>query len=286
MTKLKGVFTALVTPFHNGEVQLDTYRSLCERQLHSGVSGLVPCGTTGETPTLTHQEWTGLVKTAVSVANGNAPVIAGCGSNSTQKTIESIQQAKELGADAALVVFPYYNKPNPTGLFAHVQAACAQDLPIVLYHVPGRTGQRLGAAQLETLCRVPGVIALKEATGDVTLGQELVNRLSDTNVSLLSGDDFTFAALTAMGFDGVISVISNPAPAMTNAWYHAANNGDIPTLRELRSKLLPVISALFSSTNPVPCKGMMAGMNLIPNELRLPLCAEEIPAENLWKDLR
>ena len=286
MTKLKGVFTALVTPFHNGKVQLDTYRSLCERQLQGGVSGLVPCGTTGETPTLSHQEWSDLIQTAVSAAKGKAPVIAGCGSNSTSKTIAAVQQAKALGADAGLVVFPYYNKPNPTGLLAHVQAVCAQGLPIVLYHVPGRTGQRLSADQLETLCRVPGVIALKEATGDVTLGQQLINRLFDTNVSLLSGDDFTFAALTTMGFDGVISVISNPAPKQTTEWYQAADSGDVSKIRALRQKLLPVVAALFSSTNPVPCKGMMAGMGLLQNELRLPLDAEAIPVENLWKHLK
>jgi len=282
--KLTGVFTALVTPFHNGDVDFDAFRMLCRRQINSGVAGLVPCGTTGETPTLTQTEWAQLITIAVQEANGKFPVIAGCGSNSTAVTVENIRQAKALGADAALVVFPYYNKPNPSGLLAHVKAACGEDLPIVLYHVPGRTGQRLGAAQLEELCRVPGVIALKEATGDVTLGQELVNRLLDSNVSLLSGDDFTFAALVAMGFDGVISVISNPAPALTAEWCAVANEGDIARLRELRTLLLPVVSTLFSSTNPLPCKAIMAQMGLLNNEARLPLQAIEL--NTTWGELR
>jgi 4-hydroxy-tetrahydrodipicolinate synthase len=282
--KLSGVFTALVTPFHNHIVDYEAFRQLCQRQLQSGVAGLVPCGTTGETPALSQEEWIRLISVAVEVAAGNKPVIAGCGSNSTSQTIENIRLAKQLGVDAALVVFPYYNKPNPAGLLAHVKAVCAEELPIVLYHVPGRTGQHLGAEQLEELCRIPGVVGLKEATGDVALGQELVNRLSDTNVSLLSGDDFTFAALVAMGFDGVISVISNPAPQQTVSWYQAGNVGDITSLRSLRAELLPVVATLFSSTNPLPCKAIMATMGLLYNEARLPLQAIEL--EGSWEHLQ
>ena len=244
MKMIKGICTALVSPFRNGVVDLDTFRSLCQRQLDSGIHGLVPCGTTGETPALTHEEWSSLVRTAVEVSAGSVPVIAGCGSNSTAKTVESIKEAKNLGADAALVVFPYYNKPNLEGHRRHVQAACAAGLPVVLYHVPGRTGQRLSADLLEELCRMEGVVGLKEATGDATLGQELINRLEDTDVSILSGDDFTYAALTTMGFDGAISVLSNPAPQLSCAWFAAAQAGDISTLRSLRSKLLPVASQI------------------------------------------
>jgi 4-hydroxy-tetrahydrodipicolinate synthase len=272
--RLQGVFTALVTPFREGEVDLDRFRSLCRRQLDAGVHGLVPCGTTGETPTLTHEEWASLVGAAVEVSGGRAPVIAGCGSNATAATAANIREAKELGADAALVVFPYYNKPSPQGLESHVREACAQGLPVVLYHVPGRTGQRIGAALLERLCRIPGVVGLKEATGDVTLGQELLNRLEGAGVSLLSGDDFTYAALAAMGFDGVISVVSNPAPAMAVEWLEAAHTGDVQRLRAMRRKLLPVVSALFSASNPIPCKAAMHRMGLLENELRLPLAAQ------------
>jgi 4-hydroxy-tetrahydrodipicolinate synthase len=275
--QLRGVYTALITPFKSGEVDLDTFRAHCDRQLAAGVHGLVPCGTTGETPTLSHGEWSGCIRTAVAAAAGSVPVIAGCGSNSTAKTVAAIEEAIALGADAALVVFPYYNKPNPAGLAAHVQAACAPGLPVVLYHVPGRTGQRLPASQLESLCRTPGVVALKEATGDVALGIEVIQRLADTNVSILSGDDFTFAPLTAMGGHGVISVVSNPAPAQTVAWYEAANSGDIATLRGLSDRLMPLVRYLFSSSNPVPVKAAMAAMGLCDNELRLPLAPGEAP---------
>lgn len=269
--RLKGVFTALVTPFKDNKVDLECFEKLCIRQLEAGVAGLVPCGTTGETPTLTGEEWTSLVSTTVRISNGRVPVIAGCGTNATASTVANIQQAKDLGADAALVVFPYYNKPNRAGLKEHVRQACSVGLPIVLYHVPGRTGQRLSADILEELCRIPGVVGLKEATGDVTLGQELVNRLADTSVSLLSGDDFTYAALVAMGFDGVISVLSNPEPEQAVAWCTAAATGDIATLQQLRFELLPLVADLFAETNPIPCKKIMANQGLLTYGVRLPL---------------
>jgi len=283
--KLSGVYTALITPFRSGEVDLDTYRILCDRQLDAGVHGLVPCGTTGETPTLSHAEWSGCIRTAVAVSGGSVPVIAGCGSNSTAGTVAAIEEAIALGADAALVVFPYYNKPNPAGLAAHVQAAAAPGLPLVLYHVPGRTGQRLPVSQLESLCRTPGVVALKEATGDVALGIDILQRLSDTDVSILSGDDFTFAPLTAMGGHGVISVVSNPAPALTTAWYDAADTGDVATLRSLSGRMMPLVRYLFSSSNPVPVKAAMAAMGLCENEVRLPLAPGDAPSAALLAGL-
>ncbi len=278
--QLNGVFTALVTPFTDTGIDLEQFRQLCHRQLQSGVSGLVPCGTTGETPTLTQKEWSQLISCAVEVAAEEGqlqgkefPVIAGCGSNSTATTLSNLRQLKTLGADAALVVFPYYNKPNPEGLRRHVSLCCAEDIPIVLYHVPGRTGQRLPPQLLAELCQIEGVVGLKEATGDVALGQELLNLLADSDVDLLSGDDFTYAALVAMGFSGVISVLSNPAPELTSAWCSAAEKGDVKQLRKLRALLLPLVDELFSSTNPLPCKALMARQNLLENKARLPLVA-------------
>lgn len=272
---LNGVFTALVTPFKGPEndfsVDYDAFRSLCKRQLKSGINGLVPCGTTGETPTLEHEEWQTLVSIAVEEANGKVPVIAGCGTNNTRTTVANVTEAKRLGADAALVVFPYYNKPNRVGHIAHVKAVCDVGLPVVLYHVPGRTGQRLDASLLEELCRIPGVVGLKEATGDVTLGLELCNRLADTTVSLLSGDDFTFATLMTHGFHGVISVLSNPAPAQTVAWAKAATTGTASDLVEHRTKLLPFVDFLFHQSNPLPCKSIMSDMGLLEAHARLPL---------------
>jgi 4-hydroxy-tetrahydrodipicolinate synthase len=269
--RLQGVFTALVTPFKDNLVDIDCFVQLCTRQIDAGIAGLVPCGTTGETPALTAEEWELLIETTVRISNKRVPVIAGCGTNATASTVANIKRAQELGADAALVVFPYYNKPNRSGLVEHVRQACAVGLPIVLYHVPGRTGQRLTADVLEALCRTPGVVGLKEATGDVTLGQELINRLADTDVSLLSGDDFTYAALIAMGFDGAISVLSNPEPEQSVAWCTAAKNGDIATLQQLRFELLPMVFSLFAETNPIPCKKMMAKQGLLTYGVRLPL---------------
>ena len=290
---LNGVFTALVTPFKGPEedfsVDYDAFRSLCKRQLTGGVQGLVPCGTTGETPTLDHEEWRTLVSIAVEEANGSVPVIAGCGTNNTRTTVANVREAKALGADAALVVFPYYNKPNRTGHIAHVQAVCDVGLPVVLYHVPGRTGQRLSADLLEELCRIPGVVGLKEATGDVTLGLELCNRLADTTVSLLSGDDFTFATLMTHGFHGVISVLSNPAPAQTVAWAKAASTGSATELAEYRTTLLPLVDFLFHQSNPLPCKALMADMGLLESHARLPLVGLDNAAYTApigWEELR
>lgn len=280
---LSGVFTALITPFAQGAVDREAYTALCQRQLDAGVAGLVPCGTTGETPTLTGEEWADLVSIAVKTSAGRVPVIAGCGSNSTAKTVATITQARNLGADAALVVFPYYNKPNPAGLRAHVAACSQAGLPLVLYHVPGRTGQRLDLQQLVSLCEMDGVVALKEATGDVALGQHLINR---TNRAILSGDDFTFAALMAMGGAGTISVLSNLAPKMTVEWAKAATNGDTATLHSLRQRLLPLVQYLFTGPNPVPAKAAMAAMNLCNNEMRLPLASGPAPEPDLIRDLK
>ncbi len=269
--KLTGVFTALVTPFDRGEVDLPTFRTLCERQVQAGVAGLVPCGTTGEAPTLSTAEWTSLVEVALEVARGHeartgqrVQVVPGVGTNSTASTVEAVARAQKLGADAGLLVLPYYNKPNPRGLLAHVERAASLGLPIVVYHVPGRTAQRLPVGQLASLCGVAGVVSCKEATGDVAYGIDLVEALENhgRGVTVLSGDDFTFAPLVAMGAHGVISVLSNVAPGLTVAWCDAARTGDIASLQEIRRRLQPVVRALFADTNPVPVKAAMAAMGL------------------------
>lgn len=279
---LSGVFTALVTPFRDGEVDLHTFRTLCERQLDAGVAGLVPCGTTGETPTLSEEEWAALIRASVEVAHGRAPVIAGCGSNSTKKTVDALAQARALGADAGLVVLPYYNKPTPAGLRGHVEALQAAGLPVVLYHVPGRTAQRLPVSQLAELCHIPGVIGVKEATGDVAYGVEL---MLQNPGAVLSGDDFTFAPLVSYGASGVISVISNLAPAMTVQLFEAARSGDLAQARALNDQLFPLVRYLFAETSPVPCKAAMAAMGLCENELRLPLAPTRVPPAAMFEGL-
>ncbi len=279
---LHGVHTALVTPFTaSGDLDLDAYRRLCERQLAAGIHGLVVCGTTGETPTLDPAEWEALVRATVGLAAGRVPVTAGCGTNNTATTAAACTRARELGADAALVVLPYYNKPNPAGHHAHLEAAAAAGLPLVAYHVPGRTGQRLDTALLAALTTRDGVVALKEATGDVTFGSDVIG-LVDRPV--LSGDDFSFYPLMCVGAAGVISVVSNVDPLSTVALAEAARDGDMASGAQLHHFLQPLIRWLFSDTNPVPTKAALAALGLCEPATRLPLWpmpADQVPAELL-----
>jgi len=277
----EGVHTALVTPFSDGDLDLPAYRALCERQLRAGIHGLVACGTTGETPTLSEPEWDRVVGAAVQVSAGSVPVTAGVGTNNTASTLDRIGRAQALGADAGLLVLPYYNKPSPDGLRAHVAACTAPGLPLVLYHVPGRTGQRVDPLLLAELSHTPGVVAVKEATGDLGYANTL---LANTPIAVLSGDDGTFFPLMALGGAGVISVISDLAPAATVALYEAALSGDLCTARELHFGLLPIIDWLFHTTSPRPAKAALAAVGLCPNELRLPLVPLEGPVPDFVLD--
>jgi 4-hydroxy-tetrahydrodipicolinate synthase len=276
MLPTHGIHTALVTPFDAaGEVDLAAFRVLCERQIAAGIHGLVPCGTTGETPTLTQAEWSALLDVALDVSGGKVPVTVGVGTNDTRSTVANVQRAKEAGADAGLLVFPYYNKPNPDGLRAHVREAAAVGLPLVLYHVPGRTGQRISAKFLAELAGFEGVVSVKEATGDLIYGGEL---LTATRTPILSGDDFTFLPLLSMGGAGCISVVSNVAPAETVAVYEhfqAARNAEA---REQMHRLWALVQFLFSDTNPTPCKAALADLGLCRADTRLPLATYAGPS--------
>jgi 4-hydroxy-tetrahydrodipicolinate synthase len=272
--RMAGVHTALVTPFWNGDVDLPAFERLLDRQLRAGVAGVVVAGTTGETPTLEENEWESLVATTVRICAGRVPVTAGTGTNATRSTVRRTEKAKMLGATAALVVLPYYNKPNLEGHKAHVEAAAAAGLPLVLYHVPGRTGQRVAPEALAELCAIPGVAALKEATGDLAYANHVLDRVS---IPVLSGDDFTFLPLGALGACGVISVLSNIAPRSTVACWDALVRGDLPNARRRFFALLPVIDYLFAVTSPLPCKAMLAAAGLCQNEARLPLSPIHTP---------
>ncbi|HJN72692.1 MAG TPA: 4-hydroxy-tetrahydrodipicolinate synthase [Myxococcota bacterium] len=278
---MEGVHTALVTPFSGGGVDLDAYRHLAIRQLDNGVDGLVPCGTTGEMPTLTRAEWAACIRAAVEVADG-AHVTAGIGTNCTATSVDNAHRALDLGASKGLLVLPYYNKPSPRGHKAHVAAVAAVGLPLVLYHVPGRTGQRLPVSLLAELCELDGVVAAKEATGDLRYGSELT---ATTSVSVLSGDDFTFFPLIAVGALGVISVVSNVAPRITTQLCAAARAGELDEARELHNRLMPLVEWLFSDTNPAPCKAAMAAMGLCEDEVRLPLAPVSSPPPELLEGL-
>ncbi|MBW1876763.1 MAG: 4-hydroxy-tetrahydrodipicolinate synthase [Deltaproteobacteria bacterium] len=273
---MKGVHTALVTPFAaDGTVDLDAYTRLAERQIAAGIHGLVACGTTGETPTLERDEWRAIVRTTVSLAGGKIPVTAGVGTNCTRTTLANLEEAAGLGVDAGLMVFPYYNKPNPAGLRAHVAQAAGVGLPLVLYHVPGRTGQRLSPSLLAELADVDGVVAVKEATGDLHFGGDLLRR---TQTPVLSGDDFTFLQLLAAGGRGVISVVSNVAPAQTVAVYTHHTAGRVEEAAVGLRALWDLITFLFSDTNPTPCKAVLAELGLCSTAVRLPLAPYEGPS--------
>jgi 4-hydroxy-tetrahydrodipicolinate synthase len=273
----EGVITALVTPFRDGAVDLAAFEAMVERQVRAGVHGLVPCGTTGEAPTLSEDEWQTVVTTCVRVAAGRVPVTAGCGTYDTAHSVHRCHAARQAGADAALVVTPYYNKPPLDGLKAHVAACAATGLPIVLYHIPGRTGLRLSPAALAELCALPGVAAVKEATGDVAYANDLVPRLA---VPVLSGDDGLFLPLVAVGARGVISVLSNLAPRATVALWDAARAGDLGEAARLHRRLMPLVDWLFHTTSPIPAKAALASLGLCRDECRLPLVpvAGEPPA--------
>jgi 4-hydroxy-tetrahydrodipicolinate synthase len=268
---MKGVHTALITPFAaDGSVDLPAFRALVRRQIDGGVHGLVPCGTTGETPTLTREEWAALITASIEESGGRVPVTAGVGTNDTRSTVANCEQAKQLGADYGLLVFPYYNKPNGTGLRQHVAAASETGLPLVLYHVPGRTGQRLGHDLLADLASMRGVVAVKEATGDLRFGADVI---ALTKTPILSGDDFTFLPLLSMGGTGVISVISNVDPAGTVAVYDAWKAGDPIAASRRMYRLWALCTFLFVDANPIPVKAAMAELGLCRADLRLPLTA-------------
>jgi 4-hydroxy-tetrahydrodipicolinate synthase len=269
---LRGAMTAIVTPFDtDGSVDAAALGELVRWQVGSGIHGLVPCGTTGEGATLTPEEHTLVVRTVVEAAAGKVPVVAGCGTNDTGKTVEGAKRAAESGADALLVVTPYYNKPNRSGMIAHYQAVCgATDLPVVVYNVPGRTGHDLGAELILRLAEIPGVAAVKEASGNLEqIAAILEGR--PKGFAVLSGDDALALPTVALGADGLISVVSNEAPVETAAMIEAALDGDFARARELHFRLLPLMRANFVETNPVPVKTAMALLGRCRGDLRAPL---------------
>lgn len=268
----KGSIVAIVTPFKNGKFDEKAYGDLIEWHISQGTHGIVPCGTTGEASTLDFEEHYRVIEVAVKAANKRIAVIAGTGANSTEEAIDLTKKAKKLGADGALLVTPYYNKPTQEGLYRHYKAvADAVKIPIVLYNVPGRTAVNMLPSTVARLTECKNIVAIKEATGDMKQVSELI-RLCGDRITVISGDDFTTLPLLALGGKGVISVTANIAPKdvaeMCNAW----EKGDITKARELHYKLEPLNSAMFIETNPIPVKTALAMMGRIKEEFRLPLC--------------
>jgi 4-hydroxy-tetrahydrodipicolinate synthase len=271
---LQGCATALVTPFTaQGDVDEVCLRALVERQITGGVRLLVPCGTTGESATLSDDEQLRVIAVTLDVANGRAKVIAGAGGNATAGTIARARAAQKAGADAVLVVTPYYNKPTQAGLAAHFRAVAeaVSDLPVVLYNVPGRTGANVEAATVLTLAReVDNIVAVKEASGNVAQSMAIL-RERPAGFRVISGDDQLTLALMALGADGIISVVSNEVPDLMARLADLALRGDWAGARALHYRLLPLMDANFLESNPGPVKAAMALMGLLEERFRLPL---------------
>ncbi|MCA9707768.1 MAG: 4-hydroxy-tetrahydrodipicolinate synthase [Myxococcales bacterium] len=270
--KLEGVFTALVTPMRDDGIDTAALERLVESQIEGGVGGLVPCGTTGEASTLSHEEHLRVVEIVVRTVSGRVPVVAGAGSNSTHEAQELAAACEKLGADATLQITPYYNKPTQEGLIAHFQAiAEACGLPMVVYNVPSRTGCDLAA---ETLARMaqgnPRVVGVKEATGDMVRAAR-IRELCGDGLALLSGDDFTLLPFLALGGHGVISVGSNVAPRLFADLCKAAAEGRWDDARALHYRQLPLTRVLFCSANPEPTKAALAMLGRMAPDIRLPL---------------
>jgi 4-hydroxy-tetrahydrodipicolinate synthase len=266
----EGAYTAIVTPFQDGKVHVDTLKKLVERQIENGISGIVPCGTTGESPTLSHEEHHQVVESTIRFAAGRVKVIAGSGSNSTSEAVELTEHAREAGADAALVITPYYNKPTQQGLYLHFKkVAESVDIPIVLYNVPGRTGVNLEVDTIVRLADIPNIVAVKEASGSLIKVARIVSR---TRLKVLSGEDPLTFPIMAIGGHGVISVTANVAPQRVATMVQCALQGDHPGALELHHRLFDLSSKLFLETNPIPVKAALSMMGLVKDELRLPLC--------------
>jgi 4-hydroxy-tetrahydrodipicolinate synthase len=268
----KGAIVAIVTPFKNGQVDEKALRELIEFQIANGTDGIVPCGTTGESPTLTHEEHDRVIEITVDAVKKRVPVIAGTGSNSTAEALRLTKHAYEAGADGALIVCPYYNKPTQEGLYQHYKLiAESVPIPIVPYNIPGRTGINLSPEMVAKLAKIKNIVGIKEASGSIKQMSDVIN-LCDDDFDVLSGDDLFTLPLMAMGGKGIISVISNVAPADMAALVDAFTAKNLEKAKALHHKMSPLIDALFIEVNPVPVKAALYLMGKIQYEFRLPLC--------------
>jgi 4-hydroxy-tetrahydrodipicolinate synthase len=270
--QFKGAFTALVTPFSNGQLDEDAYRKLIEWQIQSGINGVVPCGTTGESATMSHDEHKRVIRICVDQVKGRVPVLAGAGSNNTAEAVELTRFAKEAGADGALLITPYYNKPTQEGLYQHFKRIASEvSMPFIVYNVPGRTSVNLLPPTVARLNKdIPDVIGIKEATGDLNQVSQVLEYCGP-DFQVLSGDDFTVLPLLSVGGCGVISVVSNILPDKMSGLCAAWFKGDLAKARELHFFLASFARMMFIETNPIPAKTALSLMGRIKLEMRLPL---------------
>jgi 4-hydroxy-tetrahydrodipicolinate synthase len=266
----QGSFPALVTPFkENFEIDFDAYGRLVDFHLENGTDGIVPCGCSGEAATLSHDEQKALIRFVVERVAGRVPVVAGTGSNNTAEAVGLTKYAKEVGADGALLITPYYNKPTPAGQIAHYTAVAEQaQIPIMLYNVPGRTGTKISPETIAALSKVPYIVSVKEACGSVDQVSQILHQC---DINVMSGDDSLTLPMMAVGAKGVVSVAANVLPRLIADLCKAANAGDFAKAKELHYKTLSLGTALFLETNPMPVKAALAKMGMIKNVLRLPL---------------
>lgn len=277
-----GALTALITPFRDGVVDHGALERIVDDQIANGINGLVPCGSTGESATLTHDEHLEVIKLVVERVRGRVPVIAGTGSNSTAEAIRLTRGAKEAGADAALLISPYYNRPTQEGIYRHYRdIAEATRFPLIVYNIPGRTASKIEASTLARLAELPDIAGLKEATGSLDECQEVIRRCGDA-LPIYAGDDVLTLPMMAVGGIGVISVVSNCAPKAWVEMVDAIRRNDWADARRRTYALLPLLRTLFLETNPIPIKAAMALRGYCADELRMPLLPmSEAPRQQL-----
>ena len=284
--KLEGTFVALVTPFKNGKINEEKIRELVRFQIENGTDGIVPCGTTGESPALTEEEKNLVIEIVVEEAKGKALVIAGTGTNNTEKSVKATARAKEMGADAALVITPYYNKPTQAGLIRHFEAVAEVNLPIMIYNVPGRTSVNMLPATVEKLSKLEQIVAVKEASGDLNQVSEILTTCKD-KIKVFSGDDSLFAPILAIGGVGVVSVVANLVPQDLKSIFDAFRSNEMARMQQLHHQLFGLCQAMFYETNPGPVKTAMNLMGVDVGDLRPPLAPmAEANKEKLIKSLK
>jgi 4-hydroxy-tetrahydrodipicolinate synthase len=268
----KGALVAIVTPFKNGLIDEEALRELIEFQITNGTDGIVPCGTTGESATLTHEEHDRVIEITIDAVRKRVPVIAGTGSNSTAEALRLTKHAFEAGADGALIVCPYYNRPTQEGLYQHFKMIAENvPIPIIPYNIPSRTGVNLLPEMVMRLARIKNIVGIKEASGSLKQASDIIDLCGDS-FTVLSGDDFFTLPLLAIGGAGIISVISNVAPADMAGLVDAFAAGDLAGAKALHHKMSPLIDALFMEVNPIPVKAALSLMGKVEYEYRLPLC--------------
>ncbi len=269
----KGTTVAIVTPFKNNGVDEPTLRKLVEFQIVNGIDAILPCGTTGESPTLSHDEHDHVIEVCINAAKGRVPILAGTGSNSTAEAIRLTKKAEQAGANGALIVTPYYNKPTQEGLYQHFKAiAQSVRIPIILYNIPGRTSRNIEPATMARLAKdCSNIIGVKEAAGSLEQMQA-IKAQCPRNFLLLSGDDALTLPLLSIGGHGIISVVANLIPKDVQAMINAFNTGDLQGAQVIHYKMLPLIQAMFIETNPAPVKEAMELLGMCSGELRLPMC--------------